>query len=326
MTAKLLILIYHRVADMPFDPLRISISPVRFREHMDLLREIGHPVSLASGLEGLRTNNLPERSVAVTFDDGYADNLLIAGPILQSFDIPATLFVTVGPVLTGREFWWDELEHLLLDGQFSEEQLSVRVSGATIEGWVGKAGNDLTFTSWTVAETEAPTDAHRLFRELFRALRRAAPAERRRVLDEIAERLGRTPGVRPGHAPMTSTEVQEWNDIEAFSVGGHTVSHPILSLLPAEEQQVEITQGKKNLEAIVGDDVFSFAYPYGGEADLTSRTVQLVREAGFTSAFVNSDSIAHPERDALLTDRSFVGNWNVDQFEGHLSRLWTAGT
>ena len=66
------------------------------------------PMQLAELVAGVGSDNLPRRAVAVTFDDGYADNLYNAKPILTALDVPATVFVTTGNL--GKQFWWDELD------------------------------------------------------------------------------------------------------------------------------------------------------------------------------------------------------------------------
>ena len=58
--------------------------------------------------------DVPSAGVVVTFDDGYADNFHNAKPLLERYEIPATVFVTTGYLQDQREFWWDELERILL--------------------------------------------------------------------------------------------------------------------------------------------------------------------------------------------------------------------
>jgi peptidoglycan/xylan/chitin deacetylase (PgdA/CDA1 family) len=107
------ILLYHRIADDPHDPFGILVSPATFRAHVELLAERYRPVSLAEIAAGVERGRVPERAVAVTFDDGYADNLTEAKPILTAAGVPATVFVASGLVDGGQPLWWYELAQLL---------------------------------------------------------------------------------------------------------------------------------------------------------------------------------------------------------------------
>src|SRR4051794_20071252 len=106
------ILLYHRVTALDSDPQQLAVTPEHFDEHLRVLREICTPVELADVPRMLRARRLPKRPVAVTFDDGYRDNLHEAKPLLERHGVPATVFVASGYVGSGREFWWDELERL----------------------------------------------------------------------------------------------------------------------------------------------------------------------------------------------------------------------
>lgn len=107
------ILVYHLVADLDRDPFRIAVSPDVFDAQMEVIATRYRPQMLAELSNGLATGALPPRSVAVTFDDGYANNLTAALPILEAWSVPATVFVSTGYVGGSREFWWDELERLI---------------------------------------------------------------------------------------------------------------------------------------------------------------------------------------------------------------------
>ncbi len=109
-----LILLYHRVAELPSDPCLLCVTPERFAEQMEILMRHTHPLRLQELIRAVQENrSLPSRSVVVTFDDGYADNLSHAKPLLERFGIRATVFVTAGYLEGSREFWWDELERLV---------------------------------------------------------------------------------------------------------------------------------------------------------------------------------------------------------------------
>jgi peptidoglycan/xylan/chitin deacetylase (PgdA/CDA1 family) len=121
------ILLYHRVAELESDPQQLAVTPARFEEQLRVLRATCTPVALADVPRLLRARKLPKRPVAVTFDDGYRDNLHEAKPLLERHGVPATVFVASGYVGRGTEFWWDELERL------GREDLHAQVKRASLE-------------------------------------------------------------------------------------------------------------------------------------------------------------------------------------------------
>ena len=113
--SPIIILLYHRVTDLPADPEMLAVSPENFRRHMEFLKQQFRIVRFEEDW-----SNLQEPAVAITFDDSYADNVLEALPILEEVGVPATFFVSTGRIGTDKEFWWHQLEGILLrDGEFS---------------------------------------------------------------------------------------------------------------------------------------------------------------------------------------------------------------
>ena len=100
-----LILGYHRVAHVHSDPHGLCVSPQHFEEQLAVLRREARPIALGELLRGLQEGHVPARAIAVTFDDGYADVLAQAQPLLERYEIPATVFVVSGCL--GGSFWWD---------------------------------------------------------------------------------------------------------------------------------------------------------------------------------------------------------------------------
>jgi peptidoglycan/xylan/chitin deacetylase (PgdA/CDA1 family) len=100
-----LILLYHRVADLPSDPQLLGTAPQHFADHLEVLRKGNRPMSLHALCTALPDGKMPDRAVVVTFDDGYADNLHNAKALLERRDVPATVFVTTGYLGSPREFW-----------------------------------------------------------------------------------------------------------------------------------------------------------------------------------------------------------------------------
>ena len=109
--SRSIVLMYHRIASVRPDPWSLCVSPDHFAEHLEVLQNY-HRVRLDQ-LSPSGWSIHPQLSVAITFDDGYADNLYGAARLLERYDTPATFFITTGYIGTGCEFWWDELERLV---------------------------------------------------------------------------------------------------------------------------------------------------------------------------------------------------------------------
>ena len=87
------VMLSDRAADTP------TISPESFDRQMAILAQRWKPISLPAVIESLRGGKpLPERAVAVTFDDGTTDNFRYAFPILRKHRIPATIFLITGQI------------------------------------------------------------------------------------------------------------------------------------------------------------------------------------------------------------------------------------
>ena len=104
------ILLYHSISRGRPDPWDLCVAPELFAQQVQLLRDRYGVVSLGELRSALARNELRTRTVALTFDDGYRDNLVVAKPLLEEHGLPATVFVTTGYVGSSRDFWWDELE------------------------------------------------------------------------------------------------------------------------------------------------------------------------------------------------------------------------
>src|ERR1700759_463296 len=108
------ILMYHRIATPEVDPWGLSVSPERFAEQVQALSMRRTILSMNAFVSRLQAGVLPHDAVALTFDDGYLDNLLQAKPILEAAGVPATVFLTTGRIGTDEEFWGDELARMVL--------------------------------------------------------------------------------------------------------------------------------------------------------------------------------------------------------------------
>ena len=336
---KGLILLYHRVASPECDPQQLCVSPENFAAQLPVLKQVARPLPLAEMASrviakdgnghGNLLGNADAPAVAVTFDDGYADNFLTARPILAAQEIPATVFVAAGYVDAQREFWWDELEGLLLHPGELPRRLSISaVDGplsCDLNGSPRYSQADFArHRGWSVTEPDDPTPRHALYRLLCERLRRMPVATREQALVDVLRWAGRQRRVRESHRAVSADELREWARNDSIEIGAHTMHHPILSGLSADAQECEIVHSRRRLHEITGTAPTSFSYPYGTRRDYGGRTVQLVRSAGFSRACVNSPGFVGRRTDPFRLPRFVVRDWPADVFARRIEE-WLRG-
>jgi peptidoglycan/xylan/chitin deacetylase (PgdA/CDA1 family) len=262
--------------------------------------------------------------VVVTFDDGYADNLYTARPLLERYDVPATVFVATGYTGRGREFWWDELERMLLHPNTLPETLRLNVNGEAHE-WKLDDATDYQksdcqrYRGWRAWE-EAPTSRHSLYRSLWQLMQPLPESVRREALDDLSVWASDRPEDRPADLALSADELVALAQDELVEIGSHTVTHPVLSALPAALQQDEIQQSKAGLEETLGRPVTSFAYPYGARCNYTDETVAIVRESGFNCACSTLEGAVERDADRFQLPRVQVQDWDGEEFAKWLMR------
>lgn len=323
-----MILLYHRVTDLPTDPQLLAVTPRHFQEHLEILRRECHLTSLGSFLDRLRNGGFPARTVVVTLDDGYADNLYEAKPLLERFNIPATVFVTANSIGSRREFWWDELERIFLRSRDLPGVLLLRVDGFEHRYDLGTAASCppdqlKRYAQWNVESSCEPSERHGVYRALIKLLRRLSAATRRDLLDQILRWCRADAEGRPTHRSLTAEELLRLVDGGLVGVGAHGLSHSVLALLTLEEQKADILGSKLKLEGILGSKIDHFAYPFGSPDDYTKVTAALVRDAGFMSACANYPGLVWNTRNRYEWPRMLVRDWDGDEFCRRLRSWWS---
>ena len=324
-SSKGLILMYHHVAEVELDPWRLCVTPQHFAEQLEILQKYTHPLSLQQLIQAHQDGNIPERAVVVTFDDGYADNLYHAKPLLERYGIPATVFVSTGYLRKQREFWWDELERLLLKPHKLPEKLSLNINGSIHHWELGTATDysqeeyqgDRNCKAWEAK----PGSRMSFYYSIWQVLRPLSEWERIKALDELLIWANAESTVRKTHRSLLPEEVCALGQGELVEIGAHTVTHPFLSAQSTALQRDEIQQSKADLEEILNRPVTSFSYPFG---DRTAETVELTRTAGFDCACSTVEDIVWQQSHCFQLPRFAVENWNGEEFTQQLLK-WFHG-
>lgn len=316
-----LILLYHRVEQLDLDPWGLAVTPTHFEEHMQVLRERYAPVHLRGLRSAMAERPSARLPIAITFDDGYADNVINALPVIERHETPATFFIVPTAVDSTTEFWWDELEHLAFDCDELPPRLSARLGDRTVS-WDVPQGElePQPASNWRGWEpTTEPRQA--LYQDMWRTLQAAQPDERAAALATLWDWRPERPTPRPSHRAVTSAELGRLATSKLVEIGAHTLSHVRLSSISAGEQRLEIVGSKRQLEERLGRRVALFSYPHGGHDDFTDTTSRIVRAAGFRLACAAYAGITRRWTDRYRLPRLAVSDWDGDEFARRL-RGW----
>lgn len=306
------ILMYHRVAELAHDPWDLAVTPERFEAQMAVLKRRRTPLPLAEFVDRLGKGALPSDAVAVTFDDGYVDNLLAARPALVRHQIPATVFLATGRIGQPEGFWWDELAAMILSRQAGLDA-EVEIGGETVKVVLsdGAPSGEPDWRGWD----EPTNDRQAAYVQLWRRLQALDDAPRQDCMARLRRLLG-NPAPSDADRAMTPGEVRELVAGGLVTIGGHTVTHPKLSGMSVAAQQQEIAEGKAACEALVGADISSFAYPYG---EYDEATKQQVRQSGFSLACTTRSMAVRGRWDVFELPRVQAPNLDAADFERELA-------
>lgn len=300
-----IILVYHRIASLPSDRLSLAVSADHFAGQLDYIARTCRPLRLLDLVASLQEGTVPQRAVAVTFDDGYSDNYWNALPFLAAARIPATVFITSDLVDSQREFWWDELERILITTTNIPHGLKLNI-----------AGRDF---AWQLTSAADRQRVHAVIHQLLKPL----PArERDPILQNLREWAAISSTGRPDYRVLSRAELVKLANHSLIEIGGHTRGHPQLSALSADAQRAEIAGGKQRVEELIGRSIETFAYPYGTAADFTAETAEVVRSTGFRAAVTTVPGYCEPDDEVFQLRRCAVFDYEMSTFKQKLEEFF----
>jgi peptidoglycan/xylan/chitin deacetylase (PgdA/CDA1 family) len=266
---KLTVLFFHRVFARRDELMPGEPTAKGFDRLLGWLQTQYTMLPLDEAVRRLKDGSLPPAAAAITFDDGYRDNFEVAAPLLKKRGVPATFFIASG-FLDGGIMWNDVVAEAARRAQGE----ALRVPELSLP--------PLPITTWGERGQALTT--------ILQAIKYLPLDQRSLAVDAVA----RASGVPiPRDLMMTSKHVRALAR-EGFTIGAHTVNHPILTQLPDRLAAHEIVHGRDQLESLLGRRVSLFAYPHGrAGTDYDARHVQMVRSAGFDAAFSTEPGVGH---------------------------------
>lgn len=277
---RLSILMYHRVLPRHSPLFPEEVDAARFESQMRYLARSFTVLPLLEAVRRLQSGSLPSRSISITFDDGYADNLTVALPIMEKFGLTGTVFVATAYIDGGCMF------------NDAIAEMVTRTTCGVLDL------QELGLECYDTGSIE-----HR--RESINSIRKKArfyPPEQR---NELVEKISRIAGVvsLPNDLMLTKSQVVELSR-RGIEIGGHTITHPVLTSVDNNRARTEIMMGKKTLEDWIDKPVRSFAYPNGLPGrDLTNQHAAMVRDSGFELAVTTGKGVASSRSDPFQLPR-----------------------
>ncbi|HSO51373.1 MAG TPA: polysaccharide deacetylase family protein, partial [Actinomycetes bacterium] len=258
MTDRLLIVAWHNVERTWNYPAAPGAGAAGFEHQLRRLQRLGTIVPLAPSLRQLTTGQpLPPRAIALTFDDGYRDNLEVGAPVLERLGLPASFFLVPG-ILDGTVSpWWETVAWAV--GNATRNSLDWEGQALPVGGRAG--GRTLELVTERLKEHDQ--------------------AARGRAVAELLERL--EPAGEPGHRRL----FLDWDGARellarGFEVGAHSMDHAILARETPAAQLTDLVESRRRLEDELGAAVEVLAYPNGSRADYDAATVDAARRAGYS--------------------------------------------
>ncbi len=281
MSSRLLVLCYHNVHSTWCFPSGPGAGPKGLERQLTSLRRFASVMPLADAVARLAEGRpLPPRAVAITFDDGYRDNLTTAVPMLERLGLPATFFLVPGLLSNETIPWWESFSW------------AVRAGTAPRVDWDGD--------SWELTDEAARRRANH---QLQGRLKRLDRATRDAAVAELTEQLAPT-----GTAPSAQDLFLDWDESaellrRGFDVGSHTCAHAILSGESAGEQKRDLADSRRLLAERLAVGVDLLAYPNGTTADYDEHTLAAASSAGYRAALTTTEGFNRPSTPSLELKR-----------------------
>jgi peptidoglycan/xylan/chitin deacetylase (PgdA/CDA1 family) len=236
--------------------------------------------------------------------------------------LPATFFIASGNVGSEKEFWWDELEYIILFSPLLPPSLSMQISGTQITSAL-KEEASLTeelkrkHSLWKACTEEPPTLRAELFYKIWEQLRPLPFDLQQQYLQQIRTWANVPESTRPAYRMMNTAELKQMAVNPLFTIGVHTVTHPALAHQSIVYQKTELLENRKFLAELTNQEVKLLAYPYG---NYSRDTMTIVSDAQFNAAFTTEEKTIKSGSARYSLGRFQAKNVTGAQLKEHLKQ------
>lgn len=297
------ILMFHEIQQDHRSELTTGTSVALFEHSLNWLRQEGWEiVSFETCLERLATDPGACRYAVITFDDGYSDNLATALPILERNNAPFMMYVPTGALTRTLQSWWLGLREMF------------RVGDTVTIDAMGMRFHCLEFHEKVSGLDKVIEWIHQDYRRV-------------EMLASTFKKAGISLSALNEAYFLNESELQKLARHPLASIGGHTVSHAVLSSLDVLSARAEMADNRRYLEQLLQLPVRHFAYPYGDSKACGPREAHLAKEIGYSTAVTTRrGQVSDSKSDYFALPRVGVGGPfdTRTRFEARMSGMQSA--
>lgn len=283
-----LVTMYHRINDEVGEKLAgLTVSITNFENQLLYYKKKYQILRLEEDWTFLK-----KTGIVITFDDGYADNIINALPLLEKYNIPATIFVTTLNINTKNEFWWDRLvfDYYAAKDFFFFPGIKEKVS---------KAKYSYNYCAAIVSKIETN--------------------EKENWLIEFESINSINYQSRESFRSLTFDELYRLSEHPLIDIGLHTHNHPALGEMTHQEQRDELQLSLEKLDKVVATSVKYLAVPFGS---YNKATLQLSEELGLKGVLLANDYYSNVKnKDSKKINRILMPNINGNELVKRLKNF-----
>ncbi|MFQ6601631.1 polysaccharide deacetylase family protein [Flavobacterium sp. C3NV] len=283
-----LVVLYHRISNEVRNELKyLTVDLVSFEQQLCYFKKNYQILRLSDDWSALK-----KTGIVITFDDGYADNLLNALPLLEKYQIPATIFVTTLNIDSKKEFWWDRFvfDYMYCEPFFylpdTKEKVSKKMhSYADISNFISKLATE---------------KKERWFLEF--------------------EKLNKIPFFDNEHfRSLSNEELKYISNHPLIDIGIHTHNHYPFKNLSYQEQKEELRYSIEKLNKLITKPISYLALPHGSYNDQTLKVVEELNCLGMLLA--NNNYSNYRNKLSKKINRILITNIKGKELVKHMNRF-----
>lgn len=281
-----------------------NVTPQNFEEQMKVIKNNYDVIRLENIYEELKCGT--RDAVVITFDDGYSSVIKNAYPILEKYNLPATIFLTTENIGKCKENWTDNIMRCIFEPKSQKDFFEI-TKGNVSQRWYTR----------NLEEKVA------LYRQISFIFKHSGRVSRECYEKQIVEWAGlEHESAREDRKILTESELKKLSESPLITIGAHCVTHPSLRALDIREQEEEIGESKDRIEEIIGKKINLFAYPFGTHLDFSNDTVEILKNKHFDMAVATTMEDFKENTNTYAIPRYMMLNYNEENASSYLKKIF----